>query len=129
MATQWVMYRGDDRSFDFTVTNEDGEVDLTGASIVFTARHSTDFDEVVPAISLSSDDGYIVIDPDQTGYGMGMLTLSIPAASTVDLDRNITLLADFQVTDTYGEVRTYPDATYADSTLIRLRIRGDATLP
>jgi len=129
MSIQLVMYRGDDRTFTFTLTAEDDPIDLTGASVVFTGRHSTDFDEETPALTLSSDDGDIVIADQTDGYLLGMLDLHIPAAATVDLESNITLLCDFEVTDAYGLVRTWPDATYNDSALIRLRIRGDATRP
>lgn len=130
MSLQRAMYRGDDRSFEFTLTADDEPIDLTGASIVFSGRTKADFhvDEVAPLI-LTSDAGDIVIDPDQAGYGMGVVTLNIPAAATIDFTTPLTLLCDFEVTDTYGLVRTWPDAAYGESTLIRLRIRGDATHP
>jgi hypothetical protein len=130
MALELVMYRGDDRDFDFTLTQDDVTVNLTGASIVFTGRLSTDFDGdlATDVLTLSTAGGHITLAADQAGAGKGMLTLTIPAESTVDLTTG-TYLCDFEVTDVSGNVRTWPDAEYGQSTLIRLRLKKDATRP
>jgi hypothetical protein len=124
MSLELVMYRGDDRTFTFALTADDLPVDLTTASIVFTAR--ADIDDATPTLSLSTTGGDIVIDPDQVGAGKGKLTVTIPAADTVAIARNTTLLCDLEVTDG-GVTRTWPEAIYGQSSLIRLRIRGDIT--
>lgn len=131
MSLQLVMYRGDDREFEIALTENDLPIDLTGAAIVFTAR--ADLDDPDPAFSLSSTDGDIVINPDQVGAGKGKFTLTVPSAATIDLEpvepkRAITLLCDVEVT-VGGAVRTWPDADYGQSTLIRLRVRSDVTHP
>lgn len=117
------MYRGDDRDFAFTITAGGTPLALTGASIVFTAR--ADIDDVEPAIYLTSTGGAIVPDADQV-TNPGELVLSIPSTATEDIERNTTLLCDFQVT-VGGKVRTWPEAVFGESTLIRLRIRGDVS--
>jgi hypothetical protein len=127
MSLEMVMDRGVDRSWDFTLTKDDVAVDLTGATIAFSCRTKAGFDTGAATLALTSPTA-IVIDPDQV-TNKGQLTLNIAAADTVDLDRNITLLCDFQVTDSGGDVRTWPEALYGESTLIRLRIKGDVTRP
>lgn len=121
MSTELVMYRGDDRDFTFTLTEDDAPLDLTAATIVFTGRKT--IDDVEPTLYLTSTGGAIVPDADQTA-NPGVLVLSIPASATVDLERNTTLLCDFEVT-IGGKVRTWPDALFGQANLIRLRIRGD----
>ena len=118
-----VMYRGDDQDFTFTVTEDGDPVDLSTASIVFTARK--DIDDTEPTIHLTSTGGDIVPDADQT-TNPGVLVLSIPSTATEALDRDTLLLGDFEVTIA-GKVRTWPEPKFGDSTLIRLRIRGDVT--
>lgn len=123
MSIELVMYRGDDRDFTFTLTEDDTPIDLSTASIVFSGRK--DIDDVEPTLYLTSTAGDIVPDVDQV-TNPGVLVLTIPASATTALERNTTLLCDFEVTRA-GKVRTWPDALYGDSTLIRLRIRGDVT--
>lgn len=125
MSMQLVMYRGDDRSWEVTLTVDGEPVDLTGADITFTAREALDDEE--PVLVLTSNDGDITIDPDQTTDGKGKLVLAIGAEATEDLERGTTLLCDFEVTDLEGLKRTWPEAVYGQSTLIRLRIKGDVT--
>lgn len=125
MSLHLVMYRGDDRDFEIALTENDLPINLTGASIVFTAR--ADLDDVDPTFTLTTP-GDIVINPDQVGAGKGKFTLTVPASATIDLDRGLTLLCDVEVT-VGGNVRTWPDADYGQSTLIKLRLRGDVTHP
>ena len=121
MSTDLVMYRGDDRDFTFTLTEDDAPLDLSAATIVFTGRVA--IDDVEPTLYLTSTDGDIVPDADQT-TNPGKLVLTIPNTATTALERNTTLLCDFEVTIA-GKVRTWPDAMYDQSNLIKLRIRGD----
>ena len=123
MSVEIVMYRGDDQDFRFTITQGATPLDLTGATISFTARAA--LDDVTPTISLTSGAGDIVPDADQT-TNPGDLVLSIPSSATADIDPNTTLVCDFEVT-LGGKVHTWPEPSYGDSTLIRLRIRGDVT--
>lgn len=128
MSLELVMYRGDDRSWDFTLTKDEVAVDLTGATIAFTCRTKDDFDTDPPLLALTSATSAIVIDADQV-TNAGQLTLNIAAADTLEIDRNTTMLCDFEVTDASGDVRTWPEAVYGESTLIKLRIKGDVTRP
>ena len=126
MSLQLVMYRGDEREFEITLTENDLPIDLTGAAVVFTAR--ADLDDLEPTFTLTSVGGDIVINPDQVGAGKGKFTLTVPSTATIDLERGVTLLCDVEVT-IGGDVRTWPDADYGQSTLIRLKVRGDVTHP
>lgn len=123
MSTEIVMYRGDDHDFTFTLTSGGTEIDLTTASIVFTGRVA--IDDVEPTLYLTSTDGDIVPDADQT-TNPGLLVLTVPASATLALERNTTLLCDFEVTDA-GKVTTWPEPLFGQTTLIKLRIRGDIT--
>ena len=125
MAEQITMYRGDDKTFPFTLTQGGLPVDLTGAAIVFSARAA--LDDETPTLTLSEADGDITILPDQATTGKGKITVTVPAADSVDLD-TVTYLADIQVT-LGGAVWTWPEPVYGESTLIRLRIKGDVTRP
>jgi hypothetical protein len=131
-VTSIVMYRGDDRDFELALTEGGQAIDLTDYTIIFTAR--ADIDDAEPVFALSSTVAYesgfqIDIDPDQVGAGKGKLILHILSADTIDLDRNVTLLCDIELTDPDGHVRTAPEPSLTQSTLIRLKIRGDVTRP
>lgn len=128
--TSIVMYRGDDRDFELTLTESALPIDLTDYSIKFTARADIDDDE--PVFVLESTVVYetgfeIDIDPDQVGAGKGKITLHIQSADTLALTRGTTLLCDIELTDPDGHVRTAPEPSLNQSTLIRLKIRGDVT--
>ena len=120
------MYRGDDATFAFTLTQGGVAVDLTGAAIVFSAR--AELTDVAPLVTLTEADGDITILPDQTTTGKGKITLKVPHAVSVDLDVG-TYFADFEVTETDGDVWTWPEPTFDDSTLIRFRVKADVTQP
>jgi hypothetical protein len=125
-VTTIVMYRGDDKTFPFTLTQGELPVDLTGASIAFTAR--TEIDATTASLSLTSVGGDITILPNQTTTDKGKITVTIPAADSVDLDPG-TYLADIQVTEADGDIWTWPEPDDDQSTLIRLKIRGDVNIP
>jgi hypothetical protein len=92
--------------------------------VTFSARVAADFavDEV-PAIVVTP----VAQVADQPGVGKGKVTLTIPDTATVDLEPGL-YLCDFEVTEA-GEVWTWPEAVYGQSTLIRLRIKADVTRP
>ncbi len=118
--TDWVMYRGDDRSWQITVGGA-SPVDLTGAHLRWTAKLSES--DAAPAIELTSDPGGgIVIAPDPT---TGVCTITIPASSTDGLSRQTRYVWDLQITDAAGNVRTLPDPDVARSTLGTLLVRLD----
>lgn len=119
------MYRGDDRTFSFTVALDGAPVDLTGAAITFSARAA--LDDVDPTFTLTETGGDIEILPDQGTTGKGKITVTIPSADTVDLEPGL-LLCDVQIL-LDGSTWTWPEAAFSDSTLIRLRIKGDVTQP
>lgn len=128
MAQEITMYRGDDKTFPFTLTQGGVAVDLTGAAIVFSARLKADFDtdEAAPLI-LSEAAGDIVILPDQATTGKGKITVTIPATDSVNLESAL-YLCDVEVTLS-GDIWTWPEPIYGQSTLIRLRVKGDVTHP
>lgn len=121
MGQQIAMYRGDDAIFPFTLTQGGVAVDLTGAAIVFSARVAADFavDEAAPLIVSAT------ILPDQATTGKGKITVTIPSADSIDLATGL-YLCDVQVT-LAGDVWTWPEPVYGQSTLIRLRIKADVS--
>lgn len=132
MTTNLVMYRGDDRDYPLTLTETALPIDLTGYSIKATFRD--DIDDELATFQLDSTvvlgSGFeIDIDPDQVGAGKGKITLHIRSADTIDLDRGTTLIGDIELTDGDGNVRTAPEPSLDQSTLIKLKIRGDVTRP
>lgn len=129
MATEITMYRGDDATFPFTLTQGGAAVDLTGAAIVFSGRLASDFEqddeEATAPIILTEADGDIVILPNQTTTDKGKIEVTIPATVSVDLDTE-TYLCDVEVT-LASLVWTWPEPVFDESTLIRLRIKADVT--
>lgn len=130
--TSLVMYRGDDRAFPVTISEGGTAVDLTGYTLKFTCRAA--IDDATPTIELSSQVVYgtgfeIDIDPDQTTTGKGKITINVPTAATSALARGVTLLCDLELTDGDGKVRTAPEPSLDQSTLIKLKIRADVTHP
>lgn len=126
-----VMYRGDDTAFPFTLTQGGLPVDLTDWTLLFSA--TTDIDGAALFVR-SSEVAYgagfeIDIDPAQTTTGKGKIVVNIESANTVDLARNTLLLCDIEGTDDDGLIHTFPEPSTDQSTLIRLRIRGDVTIP
>ena len=130
MATEITMYRGDDATFPFTLTQGGAAVDLTGAAIVFSGRLGSDFEqddeEPVAPLILSEADGDIVILPNQSTTDKGKIEVTIPATDSVDLETAEKYLCDIEVT-LAGSVWTWPEPVYGESTLIRLQIKADVT--
>jgi hypothetical protein len=131
MTTDLVMYRGDDRDFLVTITDDSLPFDLSGYSVMATFR--ADIDDADPVFVLDSSvalgAGFqIDIDADQI-TNAGQLTLHVREADTIGLERGLTLLGDIQLTDIDGLIRTAPEPAFGHSTLIRLKIRADVTHP
>jgi hypothetical protein len=102
------MYRGDDESFDIAVTKDGIAVDLTGASIRFTAkRRATDVDLEAVIAKTSAVAGGIVV----TNALGGIARVDIVPADTEDLTASARLIWDLQAVDGTGKVRTLADGT------------------
>lgn len=130
MSTNLVMYRGDDRDFTLTLSEGGTPIDLTDYTIKSTFRADIDDTDAVFVLDSTVVLGAgfeIDIDPDQVTAGKGKITLHIRAADTLTLERGVTLLGDIELTDGDGNVRTAPEPSLDESTLIRLKIRGDVT--
>lgn len=123
--TELVMYRGDDRDFPFTITKDGDPLDLTGATVVFTAREALDDDTATFELT-SATVGEVTIDADQV-TNPGDIVVHVPAAATSSFTEGVTLLCDVQVTDSGGKVFTWPEALEDSSALIRLKVRLDVT--
>lgn len=117
------MYRGDDKDFPFTITDGGLPVTMTGAVITFTAREA--LDDELPLFTLTTTDMEIAIDADQV-VNKGKIVVSVASGETTDLETPKTLFCDVQYVIS-GVVRTWPEPDYGQSTLIRLKIRGDVT--
>ena len=63
MTTELVMYRGDDRDYEFTITEEGVAFDLTDYTVVFTAREDIDDEDAV--FTLTTADGGVEIQTPQ----------------------------------------------------------------
>lgn len=130
MSTHLVMYRGDDRDFPLTITEEGLPLDLTDYTVKATFRE--DIDDVDYAFQLDStvalDAGFeIDVDADQSGAGKGKIILHVRNGDTSALERGTTLIGDIELTDGDGLVRTAPEPAWGESTLIKLKIRADVT--
>lgn len=122
------MYRGDDKTFAFTLTQNALAVDLTGAAIVFSGREADEFDTVgAAAFALTEAAGDITILANQATTGKGKVTVTIPATVSVDLEGSY--LCDIEVTTLGGDTWTWPEPVYGDSALIRLKVKKDVTRP
>jgi hypothetical protein len=97
------MKRGDDASFSVAAYQADGvtALDLTGATIRFTAKDRPTDDDVDAVIAISTPSA-ITID-DAPG---GLATITIPASDTDAFTGPRTLVWDLQVTTSTGSVVT-----------------------
>lgn len=121
--TDLVMYRGDDRSFTMTVTDNGGPLDLAGATVRFTAKRKLADADDDAVIALDSGTGGVVIT-DAPG---GVVRVDVGSADTAGLTKDEKLFWDLQVKDAAGKVRTSPDASLTATTLGTLRVRVDVT--
>lgn len=99
--TRLVMFRGDDRDFTFTLTEDGAPMDLTGADVRFTAKGNVSIDDDGAQIAKSTVDGGVAIDPDPT---TGVCVVTVDAADT-ELLGGAVLEYDVQVTRG-GKTRT-----------------------
>ncbi len=123
MSLELAMYRGDDHTFPFTLTQGGVTVDLTGYTVVFSGRKAEDFDvdETAPIVVTAA------LAADQGTTGKGKITVAIPDTLSVDLEPGL-YLCDVQATNA-GLVWTWPEAIFGDSALIRLMVKADVTHP
>lgn len=126
MALEISMYRGDDATFPFTLTQGGTPQDLTGATLVFSCRLASTFEDADEdaAAALIVSGGDIVLA--NQGTDPGEITVTVPAADSVDLTTG-KYLCDVQVTESGGDIWTWPEPVYGESTLIRLRVKPDVT--
>lgn len=120
-AQQIAMYRGDDATFPFTLTQGGVTVDLTGYTVTFSARVAADFavDEAAPVIVTAA------LAAAQDTTGKGKVTVTIPDTVSVDLAPGL-YLCDLEAN--LGSLTwTWPEPVYGQSTLIRLRVKADVT--
>jgi hypothetical protein len=123
MATHLVMYRGDDMAFPLTITQGGEPVDMTNATVMFTAREA--LDDASPLFTLTTTDDEIEIAADQTA-DKGLITVTVASGETTDLETPKTLLCDVEyVIDSV--TRTWPEPDYGQGTLIKLKVRTDVT--
>lgn len=106
------MYRGDDQTFDVTITADGEAVDLGGMTITFTARRALDDEEPVSVLTLG--DGISMTDADA-----GQCSVTIPADATSALTSDARLVWDLEITDDQGRKRTVAAGT--------LLVRGDVS--
>jgi hypothetical protein len=88
------MYRGDDREFTLTLTEDGAPMDLTGATLRFTAKHSAG-DADVDAVVAKETGAGIVIDADPE---TGIAVVTVDAADTTSLGGFTRLVYDVEVT-------------------------------
>lgn len=115
--TDWVLYRGDDRSWLLTVSGITGLDTATAAR--FTAKRNPADADSDAIVSLSLGSGVTI--PDATH-----IRVTIPAAATDSLDRESKLYWDIQVV-VDGVTRTLPDPSTSRRTLGTLLVRRDVT--
>jgi hypothetical protein len=97
------MKRGDTKVFDYAVVDEDDvAVDLTGATVWFTAKTSPLLADSAATIAITSVGGDITKTAGTGGTGV----ITIPAASTSALTVATLLYYDLQVKDTVGRIFT-----------------------
>jgi hypothetical protein len=134
------MYRGDDRTWAMTLTGDGDPIDLTDASLRFTAARSEGGTAV---IELTSPGDITVVTP-----AAGTITVTMPAAATSELDIPLTepwpwyrpwtyirrrlpalkLFWDIEVTDGAGLKRTWPEDTDGRPRLGILYVSADTSV-
>lgn len=88
------MYRGDDRDFTVTLTEDGSPMDLTGADVRFTAKEHLRDDDEDAVVVATVGDGIVVDDPTS-----GVLVVSVDAEDTDGLGTVTRFLRyDVQVT-------------------------------
>ena len=103
------MFRGDDESFNVTVTERDGltPVDLSNMDLRFTAKRRIGDLDVDAIIVCTTDDATITL----TTPSSGLARIDVPAGSTDELTRDTLLVWDLQATDALDKTRTLASGT------------------
>jgi hypothetical protein len=123
VAVTLTMYRGDDRAWKFTLTADGNPLDLTAATMTFTAKRNVT--DTTPAITLDGPGNGIEFVTDGTD---GQVTLAIPAAATVGLGVQEQLSWDIEVKRN-GLTRTWPEDKSGVPEPGVLVVYGDLTEP
>lgn len=106
------MTRGDTASWTITLTRKGVAVDLTGATILFTARRTVDSPDTI--IQRSTSAGISISSPSSGG----ICVLGLLASNTSWLpDKDTTLVFDLKVTESDGYISTPVSGT--------LLVKGD----
>lgn len=117
-AFDLAMYRGDDRTFAMTATLNGAPLNITGATIKFTARR---------------DPGSAAVISKQTGSGItitdgpnGAFSVTIAAADTSGFTVDEGLIWDVEIT-IGGARRTVPESAAGIPTYGKLKVKLDLT--
>jgi hypothetical protein len=105
------LYRGDDATFTVTANDSSGNaVDLSGTTLIWTAKRSK-FDADADAVlqKKSSDGGVTILT--QSGATLGQATITVDAVDTDSLTRQTFCFWDLEVVDGSGKVRTLATGT------------------
>lgn len=103
MGANFTVYRGDNNDLDLAVTKSGNPVNLTGATLRFTAKlDKADPDADAVIAKVSTDSSQIEI----TDAVNGLATVHILPADTFDLEDVSVLFYDAQVVDGTGAVYT-----------------------
>ena len=86
-------YRGDDREFTFTLTEDGGAMDLTGAALRFTVKRAVADLDINAVVSKTLGSGITVAAPLT-----GVCVVALAAADTAGLEGSLRLPFDLQVT-------------------------------
>ena len=107
MADQLLtMFRGDSAAWDFAATLNGAVVDLTGASVRFTAKNRPDDADVDAVISKTVGAGITL-----TNASSGLLRVKLAPSDTSGFGGARTLVWDLQARDAAGDVHTLAGGT------------------
>jgi hypothetical protein len=97
------MYRGDDASFNIAVQKDGAPVDLSGATLRFTAKRGRLEPDADAVLSKSTAGGGGITITDAPG---GIARVDVLPADTDALARAVRLVWDLQAVDAASKVRT-----------------------
>jgi hypothetical protein len=93
--------RGDTNEYDVTVTRDGSALDLTGATLKFTAKRSMDDSDLQAVFQKTIGSGIVVTD--EPG---GLATLTVDPADTSSLPAPRSFHYDLELTESDGRVTT-----------------------
>lgn len=119
VALDVTMYRGDTRLLDFVITRAGVVVDLTNATVWFTAKRSLTDADVDAVFQLYSPSNGVQI----TGATYGEVRVTIPPSATDALTKSEALYWDLQVKEANGNIST----TASGTLLVKLDVTRTTT--